>query len=94
MNWRRGWPGANRPGRTRWTSARVLGSLLSWMQEKTAPVFVVATANDVSQIAAGLLRKGRLCRVPDYAGLKEREAFEALCHSKFPLLERSYNHPA
>lgn len=41
------------------TSARVLGSLLSWMQEKTAPVFVVATANDVSQLPPELLRKGR-----------------------------------
>jgi len=41
------------------TSARVLGSLLSWMQEKTAPVFVVATANDVSQLPPALLRAGR-----------------------------------
>ena len=37
----------------------MLGSLLSWMQEKTAPVFVVATANDVSQLPPELLRKGR-----------------------------------
>jgi SpoVK/Ycf46/Vps4 family AAA+-type ATPase len=41
------------------TSARVLGSLLCWMAEKTAPVFVVATANDVSQLPPELLRKGR-----------------------------------
>jgi SpoVK/Ycf46/Vps4 family AAA+-type ATPase len=41
------------------TSARVLGSLLSWMSEKTAPVFVVATANDVSQLPPELLRAGR-----------------------------------
>ncbi len=41
------------------TSARVLGSLLSWMQEKSAPVFVVATANDVSQLPPELLRKRR-----------------------------------
>jgi SpoVK/Ycf46/Vps4 family AAA+-type ATPase len=40
-------------------SARVLGSLLFWMQEKTAPIFVVATANDVSQLPLELLRKGR-----------------------------------
>lgn len=38
------------------TSARVLGSLLSWMQEKTAPVLVVATANDVTQLPPELLR--------------------------------------
>jgi hypothetical protein len=41
------------------TSARVLGSFISWMQEKTAPVFVVATANDVSQLPPEMLRKGR-----------------------------------
>jgi SpoVK/Ycf46/Vps4 family AAA+-type ATPase len=41
------------------TSARVLGSMLSWMQEKTAPVFVVATANDVTQLPPELLRAGR-----------------------------------
>ncbi len=41
------------------TSARVFGSLLSWMQEKKAPVFIVATANDVSQLPPELLRVGR-----------------------------------
>lgn len=41
------------------TGARVFGSFLSWMQEKTAPVFVVATANDVTQLPPELLRKGR-----------------------------------
>jgi ATP-dependent 26S proteasome regulatory subunit len=41
------------------TSARVFGSFISWMQEKTAPVFVVATANDVTQLPPELLRKGR-----------------------------------
>lgn len=39
--------------------ARVFGSLLTWMQEKTAPVFVFATANDVSALPPELLRKGR-----------------------------------
>ena len=41
------------------TSSRVFGSFLSWMQEKTKPVFVVATANDVSQLPPEFLRKGR-----------------------------------
>jgi ATP-dependent 26S proteasome regulatory subunit len=41
------------------TSARVLGTLLSWMQEKASPVFVVATANDVSQLPPEMLRAGR-----------------------------------
>jgi SpoVK/Ycf46/Vps4 family AAA+-type ATPase len=42
------------------TSARVFGSFISWMQEKTSPVFVVATANDASQLPPEMLRKGRL----------------------------------
>jgi len=41
------------------TTARVFGSFLSWMQEKTAPVFVVATANDVSKLPPEFVRKGR-----------------------------------
>ena len=41
------------------TSARVFGSFLSWMQDKTSPVFVVATANDVSALPPEMLRKGR-----------------------------------
>jgi SpoVK/Ycf46/Vps4 family AAA+-type ATPase len=42
------------------TTARVFGTFLTWLSEKTAPVFVVATANDVSQLPPELLRKGRL----------------------------------
>ena len=42
------------------TTARVVGTFLTWIQEKTAPVFVVATANDVQQLPPELLRKGRL----------------------------------
>jgi SpoVK/Ycf46/Vps4 family AAA+-type ATPase len=39
--------------------ARVLGNILTWMSEKTAPVFVYATANDVTSLPPELLRKGR-----------------------------------
>jgi SpoVK/Ycf46/Vps4 family AAA+-type ATPase len=42
------------------TTARVFGTFLTWLSEKRAPVFVVATANDVSQLPPELLRKGRL----------------------------------
>jgi hypothetical protein len=57
------------------TSARVFGSFLSWMQEKTAPVFVVATANDVTQLPPEMLRKGRWDELffVDLPNLKERE---------------------
>jgi ATP-dependent 26S proteasome regulatory subunit len=42
------------------TTARVFGTFLTWLSEKTAPVFVVATANDLTQLPPELLRKGRL----------------------------------
>ncbi len=41
------------------TSTRVFATILTWMQEKTSPVFVVATANDISSLPPELLRKGR-----------------------------------
>ncbi|MER3414261.1 MAG: ATPase [Armatimonadota bacterium] len=41
------------------TTARVFATFLTWMQEKTAPVFLVATANDVTKLPPELLRKGR-----------------------------------
>jgi SpoVK/Ycf46/Vps4 family AAA+-type ATPase len=41
------------------TTARVFGSLLTWMQEKTAPVFIVATSNDITILPPEVLRKGR-----------------------------------
>jgi len=40
-------------------SRRVLGTLLTWMAERTARVFTVATANDISSLPPELLRKGR-----------------------------------
>lgn len=45
------------------TSARVFGALLSWLQDKQADVFVVATANDVSKLPPELLRKGRFDQI-------------------------------
>jgi SpoVK/Ycf46/Vps4 family AAA+-type ATPase len=41
------------------TTSRVFGTFVTWMQEKTAPVFVIATANNVHQLPPELLRKGR-----------------------------------
>ncbi len=40
-------------------SQRLLGSFLTWLQEKRTSVFVVATANDLSKLPPELLRKGR-----------------------------------
>ena len=55
----KGVAGANAGSLDSGVGARVFGSMLTWMQEKTAPVFVFATANDVSAIPPELLRKGR-----------------------------------
>lgn len=41
------------------TGSRVFGTFLTWMQDKTAPVFVVATANNISGLPPELMRKGR-----------------------------------
>ncbi len=40
-------------------SQRMFGALLSWMQERQAPVFLVATANNIEALPPELLRKGR-----------------------------------
>ncbi len=40
-------------------SKRMFGTLLTWMQERAAPVFLVATANDIEALPPELLRKGR-----------------------------------
>jgi AAA+ superfamily predicted ATPase len=42
------------------TSMRVFAGILSWMQEKTKPVFVVATANNIAMLPPELLRRGRM----------------------------------
>jgi SpoVK/Ycf46/Vps4 family AAA+-type ATPase len=57
------------------TSTRVFGSLLSWMQDKKAPVFIVATANDVSKLPPELLRRGRFDEIffLDLPNVMERE---------------------
>lgn len=57
------------------TSARVFGTFLTWMQEKTKPVFVIATANDISSLPPELLRKGRFDEIffVDLPTKKERE---------------------
>jgi SpoVK/Ycf46/Vps4 family AAA+-type ATPase len=57
------------------TSRRVFGSLITWMQEKTTPVFIVATANNVRILPAELLRKGRFDEIffLNLPNLRERQ---------------------
>lgn len=40
-------------------TTRLFGAFLTWMQEKTSPAFVVATANDITKLPPELMRKGR-----------------------------------
>nr|WP_263324563.1 AAA family ATPase [Neobacillus sp. Marseille-Q6967] len=56
------------------TSSRIFGTFLTWMQEKTKPVFVVATANNIHSLPAELLRKGRFDEIffVDLPTVKER----------------------
>ena len=66
-----GGAGANDTG----VSARIFGALLTWLQEKTAPVFVVATANRIDALPPELLRKGRFDEIffIDLPSAAERE---------------------
>lgn len=41
------------------TSNRVLGTFVSWLSEKTKPVFVIATANNIEALPLEIIRKGR-----------------------------------
>jgi len=57
------------------TSAKVFGTLLTWMQEKKNEVFVISTANDISALPPELLRKGRFDEIffVDLPSAQERE---------------------
>ncbi len=56
-------------------SARVFGTFLTWMQEKTAPVFVLSTANNIENLPPELLRKGRFDEIffIDIPDIEERK---------------------
>ena len=58
------------------TSSRIFGSFLTWMQEKTSPVFVMATANRVERLPGEFLRKGRFDELffVDLPSFEERRA--------------------
>jgi SpoVK/Ycf46/Vps4 family AAA+-type ATPase len=58
------------------TSSRIFGSFLTWMQEKTSPIFVMATANRVERLPGEFLRKGRFDEIffVDLPIQSEREA--------------------
>jgi SpoVK/Ycf46/Vps4 family AAA+-type ATPase len=58
------------------TTSRVFGTFITWLQEKTTPVFVIATANNVHQLPPEMMRKGRFdeiffCDLPDREDRRE-----------------------
>jgi len=57
------------------TSNRVLATFISWLSEKTKPVFVVATANNVDMLPLEIIRKGRSDEIffLDLPAFNERE---------------------
>jgi SpoVK/Ycf46/Vps4 family AAA+-type ATPase len=61
-------------------SSRILAALLSWMQDRTAPVFVVATCNNVAALPPELIRKGRFDELffVDLPNAEERERIFAI----------------
>ncbi|MEZ4454685.1 MAG: AAA family ATPase [Nannocystaceae bacterium] len=59
----RGLAGGDAPQSDGGTAARVVGGLLTWMQERARPVFVVATANGVDHLPPELVRRGRFDEV-------------------------------
>jgi ATP-dependent 26S proteasome regulatory subunit len=62
------------------TSQRVFAHLLTWMQDKTSPCFVVATANNISALPPELLRKGRFDEIffLDLPSMEERREIFAV----------------
>ncbi|MQA94847.1 MAG: AAA family ATPase [Streptosporangiales bacterium] len=55
----KGFAGVGGEGGDGGTARRVFGTFLTWLQEKTAPVFVIATANQIGTLPPEFLRKGR-----------------------------------
>jgi ATP-dependent 26S proteasome regulatory subunit len=75
------------------TSARVFGTFLTWLSEKKTPVFVVATANDISSLPAELLRKGRFDEIffVDLPSFVERKEIFRVHLSKRKMNPDAYN---
>lgn len=61
-------------------SQRMFGTLLSWMQDHRHPIFLIATANNLTQLPPELMRKGRFDEIffVDLPGPEQREAIFAI----------------
>jgi len=73
------------------TSTRMVGQFLFWLQESTARVFVVATANDIALLPPELLRKGRFDEIffVDLPNSEERQHIIKLYIKKYKLKQPS-----
>lgn len=75
------------------TSRRMLGTLLTWMAERKARVFLAATANDITSLPPELVRKGRFDEIffvdlPDEATRAEVMAIHLARRGQKPELSR------
>lgn len=59
------------------TTSRVFGTFITWLAEKTSPVFVVATANNIQALPPEMLRRGRFDEI-FFVGLPTQEEREAI----------------
>ncbi len=59
------------------TTSRVFGTFITWLAEKTSPVFVVATANNIQSLPPEMLRKGRFDEI-FFVGLPTQEERQAI----------------
>lgn len=99
----KGLSGTNGRGESGGTSTRIFGTLLTWMQEKKKPVFLVATANNIHSLPPELLRKGRFDEIffVDLPTLNERKDIFKIHIKKrslsqkvmgdFPVTEETYD---
>ncbi|MDH6106337.1 AAA family ATPase [Anabaenopsis tanganyikae CS-531] len=59
------------------TTSRVFGTFITWLAEKTSPVFVVSTANDIQALPPEMLRKGRFDEI-FFVGLPTQDERKAI----------------
>jgi hypothetical protein len=91
----KGLAGADASASDAGTTARVVASLLTWLQDREQPVFVVATANEIRRLPPELSRKGRLDEIffVDLPDADEREAIADVHLRRRPGRERGQAPP-
>lgn len=74
------------------TTSRIFSTILTWMQEKVRPVFVVATANNISMLPPELLRKGRFDEIffVDLPNKEDRESIWSIHLAKMGQNPKDY----